>query len=282
MSEDPNSGRKLFYGLFIFPLLIAVCMAILLCAVVLLTHDDETPESLISAIKTGSPSKRWQKAFELSNELNQKKNGIIGNEALLGEIITIFKDKEHYDPKTRGYMAVALSHFSNTRSTKALTDALSDDHAEVLLFSVWSLGTLDAKGSLPQILPLLRSNEKEVRQMSVYVSGVLGNQATIPSILPLLNDPVADVRWNAALALARLGSDAGFEVLEKMLDRKTFATDSPPAEEAIEQIMINAVRGLALIRKPESIKILETVSRSESNLKVRQAALDALAQLKKR
>jgi hypothetical protein len=64
-------GRKLFYGLFLFPLLIAAGMAILLCTVVFLTHEEQNPETLITAIKTGSPSKRWQKAFELSNELNR-------------------------------------------------------------------------------------------------------------------------------------------------------------------------------------------------------------------
>ena len=71
LTPKPASGRKLFYGLFIFPLIIAVGMAVLLCTVVLLTKEAETPESLITAIKTGAPSKRWQKAFELSNEINQ-------------------------------------------------------------------------------------------------------------------------------------------------------------------------------------------------------------------
>ena len=49
----PNSRRKVFFGLFVFPMLIAVTMAVLLSAIVLLTHEEETPESLITAIKSG-------------------------------------------------------------------------------------------------------------------------------------------------------------------------------------------------------------------------------------
>ena len=79
----PNQGRKLFFGLFVFPLLIAVGMAMLLCSVILLTHEQETPESLIAAIKSGSPSKRWQKAYELSNELNQKKENFRKNKLII-------------------------------------------------------------------------------------------------------------------------------------------------------------------------------------------------------
>ena len=57
-----NPRRKLFFGLFIFPLLIVVGMATLLCSVVLMTHEKETPESLLASIKTGAAGKRWQKA----------------------------------------------------------------------------------------------------------------------------------------------------------------------------------------------------------------------------
>ena len=97
---ETQSGKKLFYGLFIFPLIIAVGMAVLLCTVVLLTKEVETPESLITAIKTGSPSKRWQKAFELSNELNQGR-GLIRQSGVMKEVIHILRESKEYDPKTR-------------------------------------------------------------------------------------------------------------------------------------------------------------------------------------
>ncbi len=279
MSEPKiNSGRKLFFGLFVFPLLIAVGMAILLCSVVLLTHEQQTPESLIEAIKTGSPTKRWEKAFELSNELNTNKASL-RSEGVLKEIIYILQDPAHYDSKTRAYMAVALGHFHESESVEALKKSLKDGSLDVELYALWSLGVLRANEAMPDILPFLKMESPEARKMSAYVLGAIGNRATAENLKALLNDAVADVRWNAALGLARLGDDAGLEILEKMLDRDSLSNDYKIREEEIEALMINATKGLALIKRPGSIKILKTVSQGDKSLKVRQAAMAALETL---
>ena len=272
-----NPARKLFFGLFVFPLLIAVGMAFLLCSVVLLTNEKETPESLIGDIKSGSPSKRWQKAFELSNELNQTRYRGVQNPAVLKEIIFILKDTVHYDPKTRSYMAMALSHFDRADAAPALIRALKEKEApqDVLIAAMWSLGSLGWRESSADIEKFLLSDLPELRKMSVYILGVLTDKNSAEKIRPLLNDPVSDVRWNAALTLARLGDDSGFEVLRNMVTRPQFSTLGMQ-EAQIEAVMINAIKGLALIQKPESIKILRSLSQDDKNLKVRQAAIDAM------
>ena len=273
-----NSGRKLFFGLFVFPLLIAIGMAVLLCSVVLLTHEQETPESLITAIKTGSPSKRWQKAFELSNELNRKDAKGIRNLATMREVIHILQDPSHYDAKTRSYMAIALAHFDEPEAAQALKKSLQnkEEGEEVKLHVLWSLGVLKNTAALPEIIPFLKSAEADLRKMAVYVLGAIGDPAAIPSLRPLLNDAVEDIRWNAALSLARLGNDSGLEVLLKMLDRQSLVLNDRLAEPEIETIMINATKGLALIKRSESLETLKKISREDKNLKVRQAAMEAL------
>jgi HEAT repeat protein len=270
----PNAGRKLFFGLFIFPLLIAVGMAALLCSVVLITHETETPESLLAAIKSGSPSKRWQKAFELSNELNHANN--IRREGLLREMIHILQDTSHYDSKTRGYMAMALSHFHNAEAVEALRTAVSRQEREVVLYALWALGNLGAKEAVPETLPLLKSEHEDLRKMAVYILGVIGNRSIAPKLYPLLEDSAADVRWNAALSLARLGDTAGADTLKQMLDRQALENTGNLSQNEIERVMVNAVKGLTLIEEANSIKILESLSRGDKSLKVRQAALEAL------
>ena len=271
-----KENRKLFFGLFIFPLLIAVSMAVLLCGVVLLTHERETPETLIAAIKTGTPSKRWQKAFELSNELNRNPEGLRG-ESVMREIIHVLKDGSHYDSKTRGYMALALAHFRQAEALSALRQSLADPADDIRVYALWALGSLGAVEAAPDLVPILKSESEPSRKMAVYVLGVLGNKALLPYIRPLLNDPSEEIRWNAALSMARLGSGEGLSVLKTMLDRESFSDGERSLPETeIEKIMINAAKGLALIPDAESIKILQSVSRSDKNLKVRQAALDAL------
>ncbi len=271
----PNSGRKLFFGLFVFPLLIAVGMAVLLCSVVLLTDEKETPETLIMAIKAGSPGKRWQKAFELSNELN-KKTDSVGKGSLLKEIIHIFQDPVHYDSKTRAYMAIALSHFNEPQAIDALIKSLKDNDEEIQIYALWGLGRLQAKAVIDDCLAFLKSDKAELRKVSAYVLGAMGEIRVAGSLKPLLSDAVPDVRWNAALGLARLGDDSGSAVLVKMLDRRALVLENNLSDEATEMVMINAVKGLTLIAKPDSIKILQELSRNDKSLKVRQAAIQSL------
>lgn len=274
-SEIPNASRKLFFGLFVFPLVIAVGMAVMLCTVVLLTHEKDTPESLIGAIKKSSPAHRWQKAFELSNELNRVSSSL-RQDAVMKEIIQLLQDSENYDAKTRSFMALALSHFHDRRAVEALQKSLKDPHEDVRLYALWSLGALGAKEAVPDILPYIHSEAPDTRKTAVYVLGAIGETSVRDELRPLLSDPVSDVRWNTALALARLRDASGLDILIKMMRRTELSNEYRLSEPQIESVMSNAAKGLALIRTPEAIKILTSVSRSDSNLKVRQAALNAL------
>lgn len=278
-STPKDSGRKLFYGLFIFPLLIAVGMAVLLCTVVVLTKETETPESLITAIKTGAPSKRWQKAFELSNELNLGK-GMIRSEGVMKEVIHILNNRQEYDEKTRSYMALALSHFNDAQVVPALLEALKSETAvDVQLFLLWSLGVKKATEAEKDIQPFLSADRTDLKSTAAYVLGVLGSSQSIEVLKKALTDPYRDVRWNAALSLARLGSDSGFQELATMLDRKMLEADTSLAPEKIEEIMVSAIKGMALLGRNDARFYMEPLSAQDKSLKVRQAALDGLKHL---
>ena len=271
-----DSGKKLFYGLFIFPLLIAVGMAVLLCTVVLLTRETETPESLITAIKTGSPSKRWQKAFELSNELNRDP-GMLRESGVMKEVIHILSSPAEYDEKTRSYMAIALSHFDGPEVEETLRKGLrEEENPHVRLYLIWATGQKKLSSAVPELVPFLTRSEEDLKKMAAYVLGVLGDKSVIENLKPLLDDASRDVQWNAALSLARLGDDSGYEILVKMVDRDTLVSFHHLDEAKIEEIMVNAVRGLALLDKPESLKLLADLSNKDKSLKVRQAAIEAL------
>jgi HEAT repeat protein len=270
---DPK--RKLFFGLFLFPLLIVVGMAALLCAVVFLTHEEETPETLITAIKTGSPSKRWQKAYELSNELNRHPE-MIRERGVMREIIHILSDADRYDAKTRGYMAMALGRFQDPEAVQAIRQRLPEESEEVQLYLLWSLGNVGTAEDAKELKRFLKSENPDLRKMAVYVLGVLGDKEMILEVRPLLNDPVADVSWNAALALARAGDDSGWEILRRMLDRKALGSNYQLPEDQIEKVMVNAIRGVALLDREDAGPLLESLAREDESLAVRQAALEAL------
>jgi len=273
--QKPDPKRKFFFGLFLFPLLIAIGMAALLCTVVFLTHEEETPETLITAIKTGSPSKRWQKAFELSNELNRRP-GMIREKGVMKEIVHILSDPDHYDAKTRSYMALALSRFREPEALAALRSSLKEEEAAVQLYVIWALGNLGAREARDELIPFLAHENSDLRKVAAYVLGVLGDKKAVAELRPLLNDPVADVSWNAALALARLGDDSGWAVLTKMLDRSALALNDSMSKDEIEKVMTNAIKGLAGLGRPETFPLLESLAQTDESLKVRQAALEAI------
>ncbi len=275
-----DSGRKLFYGLFIFPLLIAAGMAVLLCTVVLLTQESESPESLITAIKTGTPSKRWQKAFELSNELNQGR-GLLRTSGVMKEIIHILNSRQEYDAKTRAYMAVALTHFEEPEVVPALRAALAEEtEADVQVFLLWALGTLKAAEAEEQILAFLNDERADIRKMAAYVLGSLGSGQSVVPLSLLIEDTVRDVRWNAALSLARLGSDAGYQELLKMIDRRSLEAAGDLTPETVEEIMTSAVKGIALLGRNDAVPVIETLAADDVSLKVRQAAIESLKVLR--
>lgn len=274
--QKNSGGRKLFFGLFIFPLLIAVGMAVLLCTVVLLTREVETPETLISAIKTGSPSKRWQKAFELANEMNQGR-GLIRQSGVMKEIIHILNDRAGYDAKTRSYMAMALAKFDEPESAAALQAALKiEEDPDVQVYLIWALGSKKTGAATENITFFLKSQQEDLRKMAAYAVGNLGDPKTASLLEPLLNDPARDVRWNAALSLARLGSRAGYPEIVKMLDREALRSYHQVQADKVEEIMVNAVRGLALLNEPEALPLLADLSNHDASLKVRQAAIEAI------
>ncbi|HLD56414.1 MAG TPA: HEAT repeat domain-containing protein [Candidatus Omnitrophota bacterium] len=266
-------------------MLIAVTMAVLLSGIVLLTHEEETPETLITAIKTGAPSKRWQKAFELSNELNRE-GGLLRSAGIMNEVIHILNDKEHYDAQTRAYMAMALSRFRAPEAESALRKALSEvddsEDPKLTLFLIWGVGSFERPDSAHEISRFLESQHDDLRKAAAYVLGVLKNKEVIPTLERALEDSVIDVRWNAALSLARLGSSSGREILLQMVDRKHLnqvgAQRAVPLlnEAETERVMVNAAKALGLIQDPEIRKTLEQLSKTDSNLKVRQAAMAAI------
>ena len=279
-TKPPDPKRKLFFGLFVFPLLIAVGMAALLCTVVFLTHEEETPETLITAIKTGSPSKRWQKAFELSNELNRH-SGLIREKGILKEIIHILSDSDHYDAKTRSYMAMALSRFKEPEAVQAIRGRLRAEEPEVQIYLIWAVGNLEAREAASDLFPFLSHESPDLRKVAAYVLGVLGDKLAVPKLKPLLEDPVADVSWNAALALSRLKDDSGWDVLIKMLDRSSLSQNHSMSKDQIEKVMTNAIRGLAELGRADSLPILESLARTDESLQVRQAAFEAIQYQKK-
>lgn len=208
---------------------------------------------------------------------------MIRSSGIMKEVIHILNDKAHYDAKTRGYMAMALGRFRDPEAENALIQALQEvgeeEEAELPIFLMWSIGSSENPNSAKEVARFLNHKNGDLRKTAAYVLGVLGNRSFVPQLERLLEDSANDVQWNAALSLARLGSEKGSAVLTQMLDRDQLRTRGLN-DSQIEPVMVNAAKGFMLIRSSEIIPLLESISKGDPSLKVRQAALAALAHQK--
>ena len=106
--------------------------------------------------------------------------------------------------------------------------------------------------------------------------------AQIVTLRTALEDPVADVRWNAAIALARHGNREGVAVLKQMLDRGYLAQSVAGAAQAgadidpAGEVMISSLQAVASLRETSLRAEVESISREDKNMRVRQAALEVL------
>jgi HEAT repeat protein len=105
------------------------------------------------------------------------------------------------------------------------------------------------------------------------------------TLVRALDDPEPDVQWNAAIALARHGRHEGVPVLRRMLDRayvERNVTRQPQAREDVDpvgEVMISGLRAIAALRAAALSDEVKTLSTGDQNLKVRQAAVEALKNL---
>ena len=92
-----------------------------------------------------------------------------------------------------------------------------------------------------------------------------------------MDDPVLDVSVNAVLALARIGDDTAAERLLGMMEPEYWVGVSGmlPGERTLARL--SAVRAAGVLDVPAVRARLEEVAASDPDLKVREAALSALA-----
>jgi vesicle coat complex subunit len=112
--------------------------------------------------------------------------------------------------------------------------------------------------------------------MTAYVMGKLGDPRAVARLEVLLEDRVPDVRWNAAIALASLGDSSGISVLRSMIDRAALGRQAQLTSDQAEAAMVNALKAFALLRDEGSLPLLEKVAREDPNLRVRDAARQAI------
>jgi HEAT repeat protein len=262
-----------------------------------LITEQRTAQDYLSEVRSGGTERRWPAAYELSRLMADPK--VRADRSLAGALVQAYEEevKVHEaavkandaarddDPRVRRYLALAIGQMDPPLPEQAvadLTQALDDPDSEARISAIWALGSSGDASVVPRVQALYDSSDAGIRKMVVYALGALPGDAQLVTLRAGLGDAAPDVRWNAAVALARHGSREGVPVLKQMMDRSYVEqavkreVRADADEDPIADVMITGIRAAAAL-KDESLRAsVAGLSTSDTSMKVRQAALEAL------
>jgi HEAT repeat protein len=268
---------------FLIPALVVVACVGIFLFFGWLVSEERTSLDYLHDIRSGSSGRRWQAAFELAKQLNNidRAEQQEEREQLIPEMVEAFRDAADDDPRVRRYLALALGHLGDPRAVPVLVEALSDDDPDTRIYAIWALGSAGDRRAIPPLMEMAQHDDAGIRKMAVYSLGSLGAEEARPVLQAALNDHQVDVAWNAAIALAQLGDASGKHRILQMLDRGYLESVPDMTDEQRADAMVTAMQGAVLLADPEMLDRLREISEQDPNLKVRQAAFEALDQTDK-
>ena len=240
---------------------------------------------LLNYIQT---AKRWQGIFDVTAQISADREQFLAkNPHAVADIVQVFEESKGQDPKTRRYLALVLGLLKDRQAVAALRSGLNDGDAETAKNCLWALGRLGDEDSVVRMIELTRHDEPAVRLMAVYALGSTRSPQARRVLEASLNDPDELVKWNAAFGLANQGSPAAWDVLARLLDKEyvdrvtqLMPQEDRPLRENLSRYRVAAVVWAAKLDPTRAALLLEKMSISETDLQVRNAAIQQLRNLK--
>jgi HEAT repeat protein len=268
---------------FLIPLAVVGIAVLMYVGFRSLLTDHRTAEDYLMQVATGGESQRWPAAYELSRMMSDP--SVRADHALGPALVKAFEQSKQGDPRVRRYLALAIGRLDPPLPADAINDltaALNDSDSETQISAIWALGSSGDPTVTTHLMPLYDDGDAGIRKMVVYALGALPGDTQLETLHKALRDETADVRWNAAVALARHGNADGVPVLGQMLDRSylkgVVTREANPDEDVdpISDVMISGIQAAAMVKAPSLRAPIETLSREDQSMKVREAALAAL------
>ncbi|MEO5739949.1 MAG: HEAT repeat domain-containing protein [Vicinamibacterales bacterium] len=273
---------------FLIPLLVVGATVLMYIGFRSLLSEDRSVEEYLTDIRSGGSNRRWPAAYELSR-LMADPEFVKREEAILApELTKAFAESKNDDLRVRQYLALTLGRLTPplpAETRQLLVDALGDKDSQTRISAIWALGSTGEASVSADIERQFESEDAGVRKMAVYALGSMPVDTGNDTLVKALGDPEPDVQWNAAIALARHGRHEGVSVLRRMLDRsyvERTVTRQPQARDEVDpvgEVMISGLRAIAALKAGALSDQVKALSTGDQNVKVRQAAIDALKNL---
>ncbi len=282
--QDSDKKEQSFFGIiihsfFVVPFLIAVSCVILFTAIKLLTHEEKTVYDFLEDIKTGGLTKRWQAAFELSKILANPQS-TPQEDRFERELIFAFKQSLHDDPRVRQYLALAMGRTARASFFDTLIENIDREKEENLYAIIYALGMLRDKRAVKILTRFIDNPVARIRSVIVVSLGNIGDLESKEILKKTLSDPEPNVQWGSALSLAKMGDGRGREVVAQLLNRDYLARFKEVDQEEQNYLILTAMEAVSYIGDPELYSILDKLSKTDPNMRIRSKALEVLNQAK--
>ncbi len=287
---EPPSAAFLVQ-LFVVPLAIVSCGLFVVWGFYWLAQMGNDPESYVRALRRNNEG-RWQVALNFANDLRGPGGAALKNDAKLAGDLTGILDDEVASGRTNGsghaaeqaktlcgYLCRALGEFSVPEAAVPLLQRAVDagdpqtaqaavEALAVLSSNLTSAGKsfADPAAVADALLTASRSDLSTLRSSASYSLGVVGGSDSVARLRELLDDGDDDVRFNAAMGLARQGSDAAWTILEEMLALPDVLPQEGDQKMQAERyrramIVVNAIKGVGVLVDSSKQPPPEVISR---------------------
>jgi len=281
--SNPSKAYALFYSFFLIPFMIAIFGGLFFYLFLFMTNEKNTPIDLLDNIQSGSATKRWTSAFELSNMLDESK---IDNKALFNIRLSDLYEKSIYesDPRLRTYLALAMGKTNDEYFGNFLVEGLEiDTNTSNRIAAIQSIGMLNYQNGCDILKKIiLESNNDSEILASIISLGVIGNTDYKDVIVSMLDHDEPNIRWDSAIALAKMNDNSGAHIIEYLLDRNYYEkfpsniNGTGLDNEEIDYSIYTALKiSQILVEERFKDKIIY-LSKNEKNIKIREFALKTL------
>jgi len=278
-TEDINNSSRvyaLFYSFFLIPLMITIFGFLFFYLFEILTYENQDPQHLLNNIKSGSLTKRWQSAYELSNLMKDPEK-IPTDDLFVNQMISMYEKSIYDDSRVRTYLALAMGQTGNQKFGIVLLDGLNDEYLENRIASIKSLGMIKFISSAAKLNKIATSDIDIQERLAAVISiGEIKDNSSKSSLILLLEDEEPNIRWDSAIALIKMNDFSGAYILEKLLSRDYYTNYSNIDANEINNSMLTILALVSIYPLDVFKDELKFLAEEEKNIKIREFSMKIL------
>jgi len=276
--SNSSKAYALFYSFFLVPLMITIFGVLFFFLFKMLTYESRNPHDLLNNIKSGSLTKRWQSAYELSNLMSDPEK-VPSDELFNNQMEMMYEKSIHDDHRVRTYLALAMGQTMNKGFCSLLNSGVSDSFLDNRIAAIKSMGSLECSDFIDTINDLVTSNEDDqIRLAAVISAGQILNSSSINYLKNVLDDEEPNIRWDSAISLAKLNDKSGYGILRNLLTREYYQNFPEVDSNEIDNAILIVLGVISEIGAKDFDKELNVLSKIEKNIKIREFSMKILSE----